>query len=127
MVRVEKCHVVFIGRVFCAACARTLSHIFFLCFVGICNFFFPFVANRTDGCTSGYYNWANGEPNNGRQDDPSTETVAAILFQDVTIFPAGELFDDDESHLRPAIYECCESAPSGAPSGMPVAPSGMPV
>ena len=123
MVSVEKCNVVFIGRVFCT---NVFSHCF-LFFVGICNFFFPFVANRTDGCTTSTTwaidNWAMDEPNGGSQ-GASSETVAAILFQNVSVgqmdFFVGELFDEYEGNKRPAIYECCgcESAPSGAPSSM---------
>ena len=103
-------------------CTNVFSHCF-LCFVGICDSF-PVVANRTDGCTSNYANWADGEPNNGAQTDiPALETVAAVIFQNVTIGNnpptnvEGEIYDDGAGHVRPAIYECCGTcAPTPAPT-----------
>ena len=135
MVSFEKCKVVFIGRVFCAACIvhERFSHIFF----SVSSVFVlssPLLPNRTDGCTTADPNWGTNEPNNGNQVDNSTETVAAILFLDVTIgtmtsYDAGTLYDDKKSNLHPAIYECCESSlsggcPSEAPSMMPSAGGG---
>ena len=115
-------------------CARTFLTYFFLCFVGICAFFPVVAKHRTDGCTTATPNWGTNEPNNGNQVDNSTETVAAILYLDVTIgtmtsFDAGTLYDDKKSNLHPAIYECCESSlsggcPSEAPSMMPSAGGG---
>ena len=124
-----------------------VSHILFLCFVGICDFF-PVVANRTDGCTyspNGAYNlkWATNEPNNGGIGSSVPQTVAAILFADVTIGTTtsdfkGMLHDEDKNNQRPAIYECCKSSgqcptpsptpgPSPSPSDSPTSsPSDVP-